>query len=103
MPKNKRTIATDISAKVRKEVKDRDNYCVSCGTSYNLQIAHVYLRRSQGGLGIKENLCVLCYKCHMILDQGKVEQSNQIRAIVHDYMKRHYGEVDLDKIKYNLF
>lgn len=83
-----RTKATDISAKVRKQVNERDNgCCVLCGTPHNLQVAH-YISRSNGGLGIVENLVLLCIKCHKDYDQSTSRE--RIRNYLHVYLSRYY-------------
>lgn len=69
----KRTKALEPSTKTRKEVKDRDRYCIFCGATYPITIAH-YISRAHGGLGIKENLCCVCLPCHRRLDQSEDRQ-----------------------------
>jgi hypothetical protein len=66
---NKRTRATAISMTVRRNVKERDQFCFLCGQSQGHQIAH-YIPRSKGGLGIEQNLGLVCLWCHGLLDQS---------------------------------
>jgi hypothetical protein len=66
---NKRTKATSISMTVRKNVKDRDQFCFLCGRSDRLEVAH-FIPRSRGGLGIEQNLGLVCLWCHGLLDQS---------------------------------
>lgn len=59
---------TNITAEVRQKVYDRDSIqgtpcCVVCGSPHNIEIAH-YINRSQGGMGIPQNLVCLCGECH---------------------------------------
>ena len=82
---SKRSKATDISNKVRKIVKDRDKYCVICGSSHNLEIAH-YISRKHGGLGIPENLILLCKQCHYNYDF--TTQRNNLKMIIESYLSR---------------
>ena len=99
--KSKRTLATGIKQGVRHYVLDRDGHkCVHCGFPYNLTMAHVFINRSHGGKGIKENLATLCIQCHMKLDHGKEKDAQPIRNHVEHYMKRLYGEPKLDELKY---
>ena len=68
MSKSKRTKAVDISKKVRKQVLERDLHrCIFCGRYEALTMAHI-IPRSQGGLGIPENLVTACSKCHALID-----------------------------------
>ena len=97
----KRKTATDIAAPVREKVKRRDNHrCVYCNTPYSLQLAHVFVNRSHGGLGVEENLVTLCIEHHMTLDNGRKEKSEPIRNVVEEYLKMHYPQVDLKNLKY---
>ena len=95
-----RTNHTDVSSKVRHSVKERDKQrCVYCGTRYSLQLAHVFVNRSHGGLGVEENLITLCIACHMSLDNGREEKAKPIRDYCEAYLKDRY-EIDIEKLKY---
>jgi len=94
---------TEIKPKVRQEVLERDKHCVVCGRHDTLTVAHVYINRSHGGLGIPENLCVLCTECHHKYDNGKKTEQELQRAIVQSYMYGVYGFPDLNKLKYNKY
>jgi hypothetical protein len=65
---SKRTQALAISPSVRQVVMDRDKGCIVCQSKSNLTIAH-YINRGRGGLGIEQNLVVLCLKHHFEADQ----------------------------------
>lgn len=95
--RNKRTIAVDISNKVRQVVKERDKWCVVCGSPYNLQVAH-FIPRSKGGLGIEQNLVLLCFRCHMQYDQSS--KRKQIEGIIEDYLRYWYKDLDKNKMIY---
>lgn len=97
MSKSKRTLATEIKAKTRKEVIERDKHCVICGSHQMLTIAH-YISRANGGLGIKENLVLLCMTCHMKLDQSS--ERKKLLQIVRNRLELHYGEIDESTLKY---
>lgn len=84
---SKRTKATDISIKVRQRVQERDLWCIFCGNSYGLQVAH-YIPRSSGGLGIEENLALACFRCHHLLDQSI--KRKEMLARFESYLRHHY-------------
>ena len=79
--KHRRTKATDIPKQVRMAVAIRDNgRCVICGRQ-GISNAH-YIKRSQGGLGIEENIVTLCPQCHYEEDFGKNCK---------EYLQNYYG------------
>ena len=88
---SKRSKATDIPAKVKKIVYERDNgLCVICGKS-GVPNSH-YIKRSKGGLGIPENIVTMCIECHNEYDNGlNKERVKLIQAKVKSYLKRQYG------------
>lgn len=55
---------------IYKTIVEEEPYCMLCGSTYWLQIHHVYYR-SQGGLTIKKNLIRLCDKCHKLVHSNK--------------------------------
>ena len=66
--KSKRSKACDISEKVKEAVLKRDKEkCLFCNREA-MPNAH-YIPRSQGGLGIEENIITLCVNCHRTYDQ----------------------------------
>lgn len=68
--KSKRTKACDITKKVKDIVWERDGgRCIICGSYEAMPNSH-YIRRSQGGLGIEENIVTMCAGCHRAYDQG---------------------------------
>ena len=82
---NRRTKALSISQTTRKRVMERDNgQCVLCGRTDRLQCAH-YIGRGQGGLGIPENLVMLCSECHREYDQSA--ERDEIRAELREYLR----------------
>jgi hypothetical protein len=66
---SKRSQWCEFDKETRKYIKKRDkDQCVICGEKGALQIMHIFLNRSHGGKGCKENGCLGCVKCHKILD-----------------------------------
>lgn len=88
--KSKRSKATDIPKKVKEAVLKRDGgRCINkCGRP-GIPNAH-YIRRSQNGLGIEQNVVCLCTQCHHDYDNGfkREEIGNNIK----NYLKSIYGD-----------
>lgn len=97
MYKSKRSKATAITDKVKREVHSRDNgCCVICGKQAN-DPAH-YISRANGGLGIPENIVCLCRECHHNTDNSPARQTylKQIKQ----YLDRHYPDFTDEERKY---
>ena len=90
--------ACDISPKVRKEVYDRDGCCIVCGTTRNLQVAH-FIGRGRLGLGIPQNLGMMCIECHRRYDNGDAHKT--IEIIFENHLKNHYKNWSKDKLVYH--
>jgi len=101
--KSDRTKATDISNKARATVYGRDSIdgapcCIHCGSPHSLQAAH-YINRSQGGLGIPENLVLLCCAgrcCHQKFDSG----DPGIKIFIEEYLRAIYPGWDEINLSY---
>ena len=98
---NKMSKACDISQRVKRRVWDRDGHCcILCGNPKAMPNAH-YIRRSQGGLGIAQNIVTLCHKCHHDYDNG--DKREEYGQMIRDYLKGWYpnwNEKDLVYDKY---
>ena len=100
MPKHKETKATSISPKVKNKVKARDGgRCIICGAP-GLPNAH-YIRRSQGGLGIEENIVTLCPKCHHDYDNGFKRRA--IGDYIAEYLDKWYPDFPNRKRVHNKY
>ena len=66
-----------------------------------LEIAHVYVNRSHGGLAVPSNLALLCVKCHMAFDNGRKIHGERVKYELYEYMNKLYGEVDKKEITFN--
>ena len=98
---SKMSKACDISPKVRQEVIERDKCCIVCGRYTCLQVAH-YISRARGGLGVPQNLGLMCVDCHSAYDNS--HRHKEIKALFEEYLKSHYedwNEQDLIYRKYN--
>ena len=94
--KSRRSKATDISDKIREKVLERDKACIYCNHGFMLGVAHK-ISRAKGGLGIPENLVVLCASCHHDLDHSKDKAIRENMAeYVATYLKLCYPKVTDD-------
>ncbi len=89
---SKRSKACNILKKVKDIVEARDNgICIICG-QLGIPNSH-YIKRSQGGLGIEQNIVCMCIECHNAYDNGyDNERVEFIRNKTREYLKRQYGE-----------
>lgn len=98
MPKSKMAKACDISKKVKDIVWNRDGgKCIICGSHYAWPNSH-FIRRSQGGLGIEENIVTMCQRCHSMYDQGSDRRA--IESYTEKYLKSKYPDWSRDKLIY---
>lgn len=96
--KSKRTRACEITPAVRAIVEIRDGgRCIFCNAPGRGE-AH-FVNRSQGGLGIPENIITVCRFCHNQMDNGLASKLYRIKA--EEYLKRQYPEWDKSKLVYN--
>lgn len=94
---NSKTKERQVSKKIAQEVMDRDEYCIMCGNPYNLDIAH-FIGKGRGGLGVRENLVVLCRSCHHAYDNGKDEaKKHRIEYEIRQYLDNLYPSFTDDK------
>lgn len=94
------TKATQIPERVKRKVYARDGgKCIVCGAP-GLPNAH-YIRRSQGGLGIEENIVTLCIRCHHDFDNGFHRQ--EIGDWIGEYLDRFYPDFPDEKRVFNKY
>nr|DAR05108.1 MAG TPA: 5-methylcytosine-specific restriction enzyme A [Caudoviricetes sp.] len=86
-----RTKAIGISPSVKRKVWARDKErCIFCQSPYAAPEAH-YIRRSQGGLGIEQNIFTACRRCHRRFDEGTKEQREQMKRWAKSYLQSKYA------------
>ena len=88
---SKRSKACEISQKTKQIVWDRDQHkCIYCGKYVSKSCANAhFIKRSQGGLGIPENVVTLCPKCHYEEDHG--QNTKDYENYIEEYLKNYYG------------
>ena len=92
-----RTKAVAITPKTREIVEKRDNYsCIFCGKPGRGE-AH-FVNRSQGGLGIEQNIITVCRYCHNQMDNGQATKLYRDKA--EQYLKSKYPEWDKSALVY---
>lgn len=97
---SKRSKALDISAKVKERVVSRDRgLCVVCGKP-GIPNSH-FVKRSQGGLGIEENIATHCLECHYYLDNGPDDERKKfiIQKTVENF-KNNYSNWKRENLVY---
>ena len=95
---HKRTRACAISKKTKQRVYERDmGACIFCGAP-GLPEAHV-IPRSQGGLGIEENIVTVCRPCHDKLDNSVQRQQMLQKAAEH--LERFYPDWNQKNLVYD--
>jgi 5-methylcytosine-specific restriction endonuclease McrA len=96
--KSRRAKACDIPKKVKEIVWERDGHrCIICGSNQAMPNSH-FIRRSQGGLGIEENIVTMCMRCHSMYDQyiDRTAMENHVR----NYLMSKYPDWDETKLIY---
>jgi len=97
---HKQTKLKAIPKSVKLTVWERDNeHCVFCGRWVDeyCACAH-FIARSQGGLGIEENILTLCAWCHQRYDNSPYRQ--EMRTLFAEHLKKHYPDWDEQKLIY---
>ena len=96
--KTKRAKACDIPKRVKDIVWERDGHkCIICGSYQAMPNSH-YIRRSQGGMGIPENIVTMCSLCHSMYDQGIDREA--IATYTRNYLRKRYPDWDETKLTY---
>ena len=96
--KSRRAKACDISKKVKDRVWERDGgKCIICGNHQAMPNSH-FIRRSQGGLGIEENILTLDWECHQKFDQST--ERPKMKAFFQEYLLSKYPDWDEEKLIY---
>ena len=96
--------ALEPSKKTRVYLLERDSgSCIykGCTRQFGIAPAHIFFPRSKGGLGVKENLVLLCQHHHHILDNGVDSKlANEIEQYCKEYLRSKH-EFNVKDLKYN--
>ena len=95
---HKMTRATAIPPNVKEIVFDRDDHrCILCYSNQGVPNAHV-VRRSQGGMGVEQNIVTLCPCCHREFDEGK--NAGQLYGEIVAHLKQFYPDWTREQVVY---
>ena len=95
---HRETKATSISTATKKTVWARDFCrCVVCGSINAGPHCH-FIRRSQGGLGVEQNIWTGCDTCHMAFDFEGTD--GPLHERMRDYFRTLYPDWDESKLAY---
>jgi 5-methylcytosine-specific restriction endonuclease McrA len=98
---HKQTKACSIPPKVKAVVWERDEHkCIICDSHAAAPCAH-YIARSQGGLGIEQNIVTLCADCHRAYDQST--SRGWYRERIRAYLQAHYPNWNESKLVYHKY
>ena len=95
---HRETKATSISTATKKTVWARDFCrCVVCGSINAGPHCH-FIRRSQGGLGVEQNIWTGCDTCHRAFDSEGTD--GPLHERMRDYFRTLYPDWDESKLVY---
>lgn len=72
---------------IYKQIIESEPYCQLCGSTYFLQVHHIYYR-SQLGLTVPKNLIRLCDRCHRLVHSNK----RKYQPMLLELQYKKYGE-----------
>lgn len=104
--KFKKTSPGEISFDVKMKVIKRDKgRCVYCGDSKHAEPNAHFIPRSEGGMGIEENVVTLCNnnsenKCHFKFDFGTAEERQAIGEKIKEHLLKSYPNWSEEKVKF---
>ena len=101
--KSKLAKATSISKEVKRKVWERDKHkCIYCKRYVPIECANShYIKRSQLGLGIEQNIVTACHNCHYKYDFGVNVQDMIIYT--RNYLSSFYGALKRSELTYHKY
>ena len=101
--KHKLTKATDIPTALKKKVWERDKHrCIFCGTIVQWDLANShFIKRSQLGLGIEQNIMTNCEQCHELFERSP--KRKQMKEQAKQYFMSLYPSWNEKKLVYKKY
>lgn len=101
--KSKLSKATSISKEVRQKVWERDHMaCIYCHRRVPVECANShFIKRSQLGLGIEQNIVTACPKCHYKYDFGR--NSHSMIKYTWEYLSSKYKGLKRENLVYKKY
>ena len=101
--KSKLAKATSISKEVKQKVWERDKHkCIYCGKYVPIECANShFIKRSQLGLGIEQNIVTACPNCHYKYDFGA--NSQRMINYTRNYLSSLYGPLNRSELTYHKY
>lgn len=101
--KSKLSKATAISKEVRQRVWERDQMaCIYCHRRVPVECANShFIKRSQLGLGIEQNIVTACPKCHYKYDFGR--NSRSMIIYTWEYLSSKYEGLKRENLVYKKY
>lgn len=90
--KHRLTKATEVSKAVKLKVWERDKHkCIFCQkeVEWNYANSH-YIKRSQNGLGIEQNIMTNCERCHKLYEESMYRE--QMKEYAKQYLMSKYED-----------
>jgi len=87
-----------------KIIRLRDKKCLRCGSTKNLQVAHLISRRHLAHRWDEKSAITLCYTCHIYFWHrepiGATEWLMSHYPTIYDYVVRHKHDIQTESINY---
>lgn len=101
--KHKLTKATSIPKNIKMIVWERDDHkCIFCKKYVDWKYANShYIKRSQNGKGIEENIMTNCDYCHTLFEES--EQREKMKEFAKNYLMDKYDYWNEDMLKYKKY
>lgn len=98
--KKGRTKQLAIKKQTKKIVWERDNHrCIFCNRLVPIELANShFIKRSQGGLGIEQNILTNCIECHRLFDDSS--QRSKMFEYAYRYLSLKYNDFNIDNLTY---
>ena len=101
--KHRLTKATEIPKSVKMKVWERDNHrCIFCQKLVSWEYANShYIKRSQLGLGIEEDIITNCERCHGLFERSVKRE--EMKEYAKQYLMSKYEDWNEDMLIYKKY